>query len=333
VVAITRAALDQAGETLRQIDAQFQVGNVPEFDVLRAGVARDSQRAALIGAEVQRDLAYLRLKQLLTLPADEALELDVDLLQPTGAPADRWATALANAEAGYQAIERAAVAQAEATVRGTEAAVAIARAQRRPSVSVTSGYIAYAYDRLPAFDRQDWVVTGAVSFPIFDGGRLKASEQIARANVEESAAQARLARQVAELDGRSAYATYRAARATWEASAGTVQQAERAFEIADVRYREGLSTQLELNDARLALERASVDRAQAARDLQMARARLALLPDLPLTPAGPGTGQPSGPPPTDPTVAPRPMTAPLPAGAPGQAAPGGTGASGAPGAR
>lgn len=333
VVAITRAALEQAGETLRQIDAQYQVGNVPEFDVVRAGVARDSQRAALIGVEVQRDLAHLRLKQLLNLPADDSIELDVDLMQPSGAPADRWATALANAEAGYQAVERAAVAQAEAAVRGTEAAVAIARAQRRPSVSVSSGYIAYAYDRLPAFDRQDWTLTGAVSVPIFDGGRLRASEQIARANVEESAAQARLARQLAELDARSAYATYRAARATWEASAGTVQQAERASEIADVRYREGLSTQLELNDARLALERASVDRAQAARDLQVARARLALLPDLPLVPAGAGAGQPGGTPPPEPIVAPRPMTAPLPAGAPGQAAPGGTGASGAPGAR
>jgi outer membrane protein len=52
VVAITRSALDQAGETLRQIEAQHQVGNLPEFDVLRAGVARDTQRATPTGAEV-----------------------------------------------------------------------------------------------------------------------------------------------------------------------------------------------------------------------------------------------------------------------------------------
>ena len=78
-----------------------------------------------------------------------------------------------------------------------------------------------------------------------------------------------------------------AARAAWEASAGTVQQAGRAHEIADVRYRAGVSTQLELSDARLLLQQAEVNRAQAARDLQVARARMALLPDLPIgaTPA------------------------------------------------
>jgi len=73
-----------------------------------------------------------------------------------------------------------------------------------------------------------------------------------------------------------------AARASWEASAGTVQQANRAYEIADVRYRNGVSTQLELTDSRLLLQQAEANRAVAARDLQVARARVALLPDLPL---------------------------------------------------
>jgi outer membrane protein TolC len=64
-----------------------------------------------------------------------------------------------------------------------------------------------------------------------------------------------------------------------------VEQATRAYEIAELRYREGVSTQLELSDARLLLAQAQVNRAQAARDLQVARARLALLPDLPLSAA------------------------------------------------
>jgi hypothetical protein len=43
-----------------------------------------------------------------------------------------------------------------------------------------------------------------------------------------------------------------------------------------------VSTQLELADSRLLLVQAEANRAQAARDLQVARARIALLPDLPL---------------------------------------------------
>lgn len=289
LVAITRSTLDQAGATLTQIEAQFGVGNLPEFEVLRARVSRDSQRAALIGAEAQRELAYLRLKQLLELPADLPLELDVDLNNPAGAPAERWASALANAEAGYQPIERRALEQAEAAIEANEAAVSIARAQRKPSVSVTSGFIAYAYDKAPLFDRRDWTLTGAVSFPILDGGRLKANERLARTALDESQAQRKLVAELAELDARSAHASFRAARATFEATGSTLEQAQRAFEIAEVRYREGLSTQLELNDARLALEAAATERARAARDLQVIRVRLALLPDLPLSGGGSAT--------------------------------------------
>ncbi len=87
--------------------------------------------------------------------------------------------------------------------------------------------------------------------------------------------------------------------AAFEASAGTVEQATRAYQIAEVRFQSGVSTQLELSDARLLLQQAEANRAQAARDLQVARARVALLPDLPLNvssgtttapPARPGGG-------------------------------------------
>ena len=54
--------------------------------------------------------------------------------------------------------------------------------------------------------------------------------------------------------------------------------------------REGLSTQLELSDARLLLATAQVTRARAARDLQLTRVRFALLPELPLGTAGIAAG-------------------------------------------
>ena len=72
------------------------------------------------------------------------------------------------------------------------------------------------------------------------------------------------------------------AKSAWDASRGTSEQAARAYQIADVRYREGISTQLELNDSRILLEQATANRALAARNLQIARIKLALLPNLPL---------------------------------------------------
>jgi outer membrane protein TolC len=67
---------------------------------------------------------------------------------------------------------------------------------------------------------------------------------------------------------------------------GTVEQAQRAYEIAEVRFREGLSTQLELTESRVLLQTAQANRAVAARNLQVVRVRLSVLRDLPLAPNG-----------------------------------------------
>ena len=286
LVTIAEATLTQAGETLRQIDLQFQVGQIAEFEILRARVSRDTQRAGVIRTRIQRDLAYLRLKQLLDVPADQSLELDANLAEPNGALAQRWSSTLAQAEAGLTLVERTAVKQTEAGVQANEAAVAITASQFKPQVNLTSSFIAYAYDPLPAFKQRDWTVGASVSLPLLDGGRRKANRAIAEASLEESRQQLRQVQELSELDQRSAHATWQAARAAWESMSGVVEEAQRAYQIAEVRYREGLSTQLELNDARLQQERAEVSRAQAARDLQVTRSRLALLPDLPVGAGG-----------------------------------------------
>ena len=118
--------------------------------------------------------------------------------------------------------------------------------------------------------------------PLFTGGRIRGDEMVAQANLAESRARLRQTREYAALDARVALNALEQATAAWEASAGTAEQASRAYAIAEVRYREGLSTQLELNDSRILLAQSQANRALAARNLQIARVRLALLPNLPL---------------------------------------------------
>ncbi|MPZ20716.1 MAG: hypothetical protein GEV06_22825 [Luteitalea sp.] len=290
LVAIAESALAQAEATLKDVELAWKVGNQSEFEVLRARVARDSQRPIVIRQSSQREIAYLRLKQLLDLPLDQPLELAVDLDTVSGPPAQRFATALAQREAQLSDVERTVVRQAATQVAASDAGVRAARAERMPSLSLTSAYSPVAYQGLPNFGdfRPNWNVGMAVSVPVLTGGRLRAGETTARADLAESQARLRQIRELATLDTRSAYEDYLAAQATWKASAGTVEQAERAYQIAELRYKEGLSTQLELSDARLQLEQARANRAQAARDLQVSRTRLALLPDLPLTEMGAG---------------------------------------------
>jgi outer membrane protein TolC len=289
LVTIAEAVLAQAESTVEQVSRQREAGRLAEFDLLRAQVTRDTQRPEVIRQRNTRDLAYLRLKQLLEIPLETPLQLVSDLEEAVlPPPAQRFAAEIAAAEAAPVSPARTAVTQVANEVQQREAAVRIARAQRLPSVSVSSSWGPVAYAGLPTLGdfRTNWTVGASAQVPLFTGGRIKAQETAARADLLESQARLRLTRELATLDEASARLELANARAAWEATAGTIQQAVRAHEIAELRYREGLSTQLELSDARLLLQQAQANRALAARAVQIARVRLALLPNLPLAAGG-----------------------------------------------
>ena len=128
----------------------------------------------------------------------------------------------------------------------------------------------------------NWTVTVGASMPLFTGGRIRGENVVAQANVAEAKARLQQTKELASLDARQAVAELQQAVATLAASGGTADQATRAYNIAEVRFKEGLSTQLELTESRLLLQQARANRAQAARDFQVARLRLTLLKDLPL---------------------------------------------------
>jgi outer membrane protein len=304
LVNIAAATLEQAGATLRQVEAGLSAGTQPEFEVLRARVTRDQQQPVLIRQRVNRALAYLRLKRLLDLPPEADLQLanalEDENLPPSPLFVERISVvenALRSNEAadltitsGLSLPARVAIDQTRATVRTREASLNLIEAQKMPSVSLNSNYarIAYPENIAPTFNRSNWSVGISMSVPLLTGGRQRGDEQVARAELEQSLLQERQMEELAALDTRSAWAELLASRVAWESTAGTVQQANRAYEIADVRYGAGVSTQLELSDARVQRQQADANRAVAARDLQVARARVALLPDLPVGNAIPG---------------------------------------------
>ena len=281
LVQIAESSLVQTETVFRQTKLSRQVGDKSEFDLLRAQVTRDNQRPLVIQRRTQRDLAYFRLKSLLNLPYQQPLQLATDISD-------------ANIEAAIgdlplpdtSATARSSVRQAEEAVEVQEGLLRIQKAQRLPSVALTSqlGRVAYPGSGLPGWSdfRQNWSVGVGLSMPLFTGGRLRGDELVARANVDEARLRLRQTTELAALDAQSTLASLAEAQAAWEASAGTAEQAARAYTIAEVRYREGISTQVELSESRILLQQAQANRALAARDLQVARVRLALLRDLPL---------------------------------------------------
>ena len=136
LVTIARATLDQAGATLQQTQAGFDAGTQPEFEVLRARVSRDNQTPLVIRQRSNQEVAMLRLKQLLELPADYDLRLADDLGDAQLPPAPVFAARVVPVEAALGPTqtavssllaaplpERNAVAEAATVVSLREAAL------------------------------------------------------------------------------------------------------------------------------------------------------------------------------------------------------------------
>ena len=100
--------------------------------------------------------------------------------------------------------------------------------------------------------------------------------KVRQAKVDYSQSQlqkSQLLRQI-RLEVRDAHGKVEEARQRVEALGETVGQAERGVEIGQVRFQNGVGTQLELLDAQVALTTARVNRISASHDLAAAVASL-----------------------------------------------------------
>lgn len=299
---IADAALAMSNEVLRQTTSARQVGSSSEFDLLRAQVARDNQIPIVLQRQNERAIAMLRLKQMLEIPLDDSLVLTTSIDEPDTSVVGALPSVVSREQTAdiRQLIdERATVRQAQANVEAQQGLLRAARAAYLPSISLTSGYQRLYFPNDP-FDfsvqaRENWTVGISANVSLFSGGRSSGQALMASANLREAEARLKQARELAALDSRIALSQLAQAEASWLASKGTAEQARRAYSIDQIRYREGISTQTELSNSQLLLEQAMVNRAVAARDLAVARMRLALLPDLPFgSLGGSGASMPQG---------------------------------------
>ena len=294
---IAEASLTMSDDVLRQTTAARQVGSSSEFELLRAQVARDNQVPILLQRRSDANVAMLRFKQLLELPLDDSLVLTTDIdVEPRTEIAG--VSMVRPAQVDTSVDSRASVRQAAEAVRAQRGLVRAAKADRYPNLSLTSSYqrLFFPASTFPELNdyRENWTVGFSAGVNLLSGGRTRGNVLSAQADLRTAEARLKQTREYAALDARIALSQLEQAEAAFRASRGTAEQARRAYSIDQIRYREGISTQTDLNQSQLLVEQAMVNQAVAARDLAVARMRLALLKDLPLSAtgaqAGAGTG-------------------------------------------
>ncbi len=263
LVEIAQEAYDLATEQLRVVESFLRQGTASEFEVLQARVERDNLEPRIVSARNARDLALVQLKRLVNIPQGQPILL-VTPLAAEVRDIDRDAILEA-------ALERPALQAADEQVRIQEALVRVARADRLPTVSAFGNFSWQAFPEglvptgLPGGGewREDWGLGLQVSVPIFDGFRTRGSIQEAQSNVRQAALQQTQMREGVRVEVAAFLAEFDAARAQIDARRATVAQAARGFELAELRYANGLATLIEVSNARLLLQQARVNEAEA----------------------------------------------------------------------
>ena len=277
---------------------QFQsAGRAAQYDVLRAKVERANIEPLAIQARNDRDLAHLELKRLLNLPLEQPLSLTTTI-DPQAAQ-----TMVASFDDTTSLPNRASLRAAELNAKSRRLGIAAARADFLPSISAffNTGFQAFPPPGMgfpsvrgssslaacpvtvPPSTRpcqnggwfEDRNLGVQFSWPILDGFRLKSAIELAKAQNHIAELELRQARENVAVDVARARAELRRAKAVFDARRETQSEATEAFRLASLRFSRGLSTQLEVSDAQLALLTSESGEARATYDLYLASADLA----------------------------------------------------------
>jgi outer membrane protein TolC len=285
-----------ASNRLAQVEQFERAGRAARYDVLRSRVERANIEPLSIQARSDRELALLELKRVLNVPVEQPIALVTRVDSAAAA-------VLVAAAADSSALpDRASVRSAELNAAAKRLGVSVARGDFYPAISVffQSGYQAFpgvgqgfprSFGELTTnacpigsaagrvcqnggffSDRQAGV---NISMPVFDGFRVKSNLNLAQAQSRLADLQLRQQREAVSVDVARARAELRRAGAVFAARQQNSQEADEAFRLATLRFSRGLSTQLEVSDAQVALLTAQSTEARATYDLFLASADLA----------------------------------------------------------
>ncbi|HEY7530495.1 MAG TPA: TolC family protein [Gemmatimonadota bacterium] len=270
LVHVQEQALAQAQARLQQVERFFEVGTAAEFDRLTAEVEVENIRPILIQARNDLALSLNELKRVTGLPLDAEIQLTDRLTYEPVTLTLGEAQDLAR-------VQRDDLRRQRAQVQFQQQTLAVERAESFPELALTFDLSrrASSEEFVPATEDFSQSATAGVELtvPVFDGRAVEGRVRQARADLAQEELALRALEADAALQVQQALQNVRAAAERIEAARATVGLAERALEIATTRFRAGLSTQLELNDAELALVQARVTNARALHDYNLARAQ------------------------------------------------------------
>lgn len=264
--------------TVDDTELQFRNGLASEYDLLTAQVQLSNLKPTILQTENSIAVAKRLLKMYLSIP--EEVEIEV-----AGALDDMRNRVLEGSEGlSTDVSQNSNLRSLELQEELLHRQLRVENASRLPSIGAF-GNFSLSGNNMGAFDFESMssIQDGyywqnplnagiSLSVPIFSGLRKVNRSRELKNQIAQISVQREYATRQIDVQVRSALNDLLTARETMFAQELTVEQARKAYNISDTRYRAGAGTILELNSAQLQQTQAQLNFSQAIYDYLSAKA-------------------------------------------------------------
>lgn len=261
----------QISDHVRVAQDFYNVGLIPLNDLLKSEVQLADARQNLIRSENSLLLAKANFNTLLRIPIEQDTRVqDILTYQPYS---NTW-------EACHQEAlqKRPEIKEIETQIEIARKNIQLAQSDYFPQVVLQGRYIKQgdnpSVSGSPFVVTDNWDVIAALKWNLWEWGRTHYLEQERikqREQIKEALTQIK---DLIGLEVKEAYLSLREAEKNIGLAEKSIQQAEENFRISQVRYREQVTTSLEVLDAQTLLTQAKNNTCQALYAYNLAHSRL-----------------------------------------------------------
>lgn len=296
-LAVLKESEASIAETVQNTENMYKQGLASEYDLLSAQVQLSNLRPNIVQTENSIKAAKLLFRMYLGLPASADFTLSGTL--------DDFAEEVAMATVPTNEVDLSANADLRALDLQRQLLnhqLQLVNASRMPTVAAFTNFIFSGNDNTMDFGsmmggmgsagggteggstgsttatKKEWwwqnpLSAGiTISIPLFSGGKNINKAHEIRNSISQLSLQRDYLEQSIGVQVESSFNNIVAAREKMTANEITVRQAQKAYQIAEVRYNAGTGTILELNSSELSLTQAKLNYSQAIYDYLAARA-------------------------------------------------------------
>jgi len=248
------------------VNRLYKEGVVAYPDVLQTKVQLANSQDRLVQAQNAYSLAVYDLNNIMGLPLQSEIKLAEDFRYPQ--PADTLENSISQA-----LTQRPEIAMQQAGVKIAEDQVKIAESDKHPMVALTGSHSWFDMN-FAGTKYKNWSVTLAAQFNVFDSGSTNSQIKQAKSGIAIAEKQQQQVKDAVVLEVSKAYLSMVEAEKRIETSKAAIEEAEVNFKLSQVRYNEGIDTNLNVMDAELALAQAQTNFAQALYNYNISRVQL-----------------------------------------------------------